>query len=247
MTRSNANYAPLDHALDAKLPAQNIAVGRGALIESTGPTWLVGTAFEHCVLYQYSLNQAQNVYIGMQQTESPYWQGTGTPQRAPAPWTVNTGYGDPTFSNCAAQGQGDNDQCYRAWGHYMVNSTNVIIHGSGMWVFYNKMNDGMLQDAGCTSTNNICQLNTAYVSGGNTTFWYSLSSKSTTNIVFDGTTSNGVAAAQLNNPGSWGAVIAAYLRHSGDPASENGARELEVAPVLGLGLPLLVGLVCLLL
>ncbi|KAH8893181.1 pectin lyase-like protein [Thozetella sp. PMI_491] len=236
-----------DHALDPHLPQQNIAVGRGALIESTGPTWLVGTAFEHCVLYQYSLNLAQNVYIGMQQTEGPYWQGTGTPLRAPAPWNVNTAYGDPTFSNCDAQGQSGNDQCYRAWAHYMVNSTDVVIHGSGMWVFYNKMNDNKLRDPMCEETNGICQLNMAYVSGGNTSFWYSLSSKSTTNIVYDGT--SGAVAAQESNQGSWGGVIAAYLRHSGDPSSENGAGgALDAGSVLGLGLglPLAASLACLL-
>jgi len=57
------------------------------LIQSTGPTWFVGTAFEHNVLYQYNLHKAANVYIGLQQTESPYWQGQGTPQKAPMPWT----------------------------------------------------------------------------------------------------------------------------------------------------------------
>jgi glucan 1,3-beta-glucosidase len=75
-----------DHSLEDG-EAQNIAVGRGALIESTQPTWLVGTSFEHCTLYQYSLHDASNVYIGMQQTETPYWQGNDEVQRAPAPWT----------------------------------------------------------------------------------------------------------------------------------------------------------------
>jgi glucan 1,3-beta-glucosidase len=74
-----------DHSLDGGA-AQNIAVGRGALIESKNPTWLVGTSFEHCVMYQYSLNKASNVFIAMQQTEAPYWQGLGTPRRAPDPW-----------------------------------------------------------------------------------------------------------------------------------------------------------------
>lgn len=75
-----------DHSLEDG-ETQNIAVGRGALIESTQPTWFVGTSFEHCTLYQYSLNKASNVYIGMQQTETPYWQGNDQPDYAPAPWT----------------------------------------------------------------------------------------------------------------------------------------------------------------
>lgn len=148
---------PSDHALDPGLPVQNIAVGRGALIQSTKPTWLVGTAFEHSVLYQYNLHRASNVYIGLQQTENPYWQGAGTPERAPAPWTsvtvppyphpgvalckprltrvivsVNPAFGDPDFSNCAAQLASANDQCYRAWAVTSVNSSNIVTHGSAM-------------------------------------------------------------------------------------------------------------------
>lgn len=120
-----------DHSLDGD-DAQNIAVGRGALIESTLPTWLVGTSFEHCTLYQYSLNKASNVYIGLQQTEAPYWQGNNQSNYAPAPWEANATYGDPNFSNCADQGASDDGQCHRAWGHHAVDSTNVVIHGSAL-------------------------------------------------------------------------------------------------------------------
>jgi glucan 1,3-beta-glucosidase len=77
------------------------------LVEATKATWLVGTAFEHNTLYQYNLNNAQNVYIGMQQSETPYWQGSGSPSLAPAPWTA-TG-SDPTFSNC---GTSDSQVCF---------------------------------------------------------------------------------------------------------------------------------------
>ena len=70
------------------------------LVESTKATWLVGTAFEHNTLYQYNLNSAKNVYIGMQQSETPYWQGTGSASLAPAPWTAAGS--DPTFSNCGS-------------------------------------------------------------------------------------------------------------------------------------------------
>ena len=70
------------------------------LVESTKATWLVGTAYEHNTLYQYNLNNAQNVYIGMQQSETPYWQGSGSASLAPAPWTAAGS--DPTFSNCGS-------------------------------------------------------------------------------------------------------------------------------------------------
>jgi hypothetical protein len=45
-----------DHDIDD--PANTmvtVAVGRGILFESEGPTWLYGTASEHSMLYQVSL------------------------------------------------------------------------------------------------------------------------------------------------------------------------------------------------
>ncbi|KAL8392079.1 hypothetical protein RB595_002325 [Gaeumannomyces hyphopodioides] len=206
-----------DHGLDPNLPAQNIAVGRGVLVESSGAqggTWLVGTSFEHCVLYQYSYVGASNVYASLEQTEAPYWQGQGTPRRAPGPWTADSRYGDPTFANCAAQNAANNDQCYRAWGHHMVDSSQMVVHGSALWSFFNKMNDNAWQDPQCERTGGICQLNMAYAERSRSTFWYTLSSKSTTNLVYD---DGAVTASQFNNPGAWGAVVAAYLRRSDLP------------------------------
>lgn len=91
--------------------------------------------------------------------------------------SVNATYGDPTFSNCASQGQAGNPQCFRAWANHMSGSSDVVIHGSAMWVFFNTMNDNSWTDADCGSTGGICQLNMAFVSGAASTFWYSLGSK----------------------------------------------------------------------
>lgn len=74
-----------DHDLDAGRGDANIAVGRGILVEATSGTWLHGTASEHNTLYQYNLHNARNVFVGMQQSEIPYWQGNGSPSLAPAP------------------------------------------------------------------------------------------------------------------------------------------------------------------
>jgi glucan 1,3-beta-glucosidase len=90
---------------------------------------------------------------------------------------VNTTYGDPSFSNCAAQGQGNNDLCYRAYGHHMSGSSNVVIHGSALWVFFNKMNDNKWQNANCDNSGGICETNQAFVSSASSTFWYGMSSK----------------------------------------------------------------------
>ncbi|KAK6217374.1 exo-beta-1 [Colletotrichum tabaci] len=204
-----------DHSLDTFGGAQNIAVGRGALIESTKPTWLVGTSFEHCVLYQYNLHNAQNVYISLEQTESAYWQGQGTPLRAPSPWTVKPAYGDPDFSNCAAQGQGNSDHCFRSWGHYMTGSSKIVIHGSALWAFFNGMNDNQWHNPQCENTGGICMTNQAFADSAKSTYWFGLSTKSTTILLYDKTGGAVWEVYARDNPGSWGGVVAAYLRDSG--------------------------------
>jgi hypothetical protein len=75
------------------------------------------------------------------------------------------------------------------------------------------MNDNMWKDANCDNHGSICELNMIYIGGANLTFMYSLSTKSTTNLVYD--TTNGVAmATQDDYEGGWGTVIAAYLRNT---------------------------------
>ncbi|KUJ23055.1 pectin lyase-like protein [Mollisia scopiformis] len=179
----------VDHSLDGG-PNQNIATGRGALIESTKGAWL--------------------------QTETAYWQGYGTAEQAPSPWTANSTIGGPTFSDCAGSGDSGNAQFYMGWASHIYSSSNIVIHGSALWVFFNDITDGSYSNAGCPQYNNVRQENAVYVDKASELFWYNLLTKSTTNMVWD----NGVVtAAQVNNPGGWEGsvpgVIAAYLRDSG--------------------------------
>ncbi|RFU25957.1 hypothetical protein B7463_g10389, partial [Scytalidium lignicola] len=87
-----------DHAVDGG-GVSAVGSGRGALIESTRPSFFVGVAMEHHVFYAFKTTNAQNVFFGMLQTEGPYWQ---TSSVAPSTWGVNSAYHDPNFSNCAA-------------------------------------------------------------------------------------------------------------------------------------------------
>jgi glucan 1,3-beta-glucosidase len=220
-----------DHSLDnpSADPPQNIAVGRGALIESKSPTWLVGTSFEHCTLYQYALRGAEILYIGQHQSENPYWQGKGAARLAPEPWAVNASWGDPDFKNCE---EGDY-ACRRAWGLYVNQTRDAVIHGSAMWSFFNAMDDNLWSDPQCMLTDGVCQTNMAYVEGARGMWWFSVSSKSTENLVVDvgggdgtGASGNGsvIVTTQRDNPGSWGAVVAAYLRNTG---LDEGDGEIE--------------------
>ncbi|CAM0139143.1 unnamed protein product [Umbelopsis sp. WA50703] len=189
-----------DHDLDAN-NAMHISTGRGAYVQATKATWLVGTAFEHNTLYQYSFSEAKNIFVGMQQCETPYWQGIGSSQLAPAPWTANSKYDDPTFSNCAAT----DANCRMAWFLNIVGGSNMEIYGSSFWTFFN-------YDGNCEGTGGSCQDNAVNIVGKPTTtrFW-NLNTRSQINMVIDG---GAVGATQNANSGSWGGVIAAYLPHA---------------------------------
>lgn len=121
-----------DHDLDGA-NGQTISTGRGLLIEATKATWLHGMAFEHNTLYQFNYHGAQNVFCAFHQSETPDWQGSQSSSPAPAPWTPNSQYGDPTFSNC----NGGNATCRMAWIDYISNSNNLFLYGPGFWAFLN--------------------------------------------------------------------------------------------------------------
>ncbi|KAL6804784.1 glycoside hydrolase family 55 protein [Trichoderma sp. SZMC 28013] len=134
-----------DHELDLADHSQiNIYNGRGLLIESTKGTWLWGTASEHSVLYNYALNNAQNVYANILQTETAYMQGNPD---ARVPFTSQSKYGDPDWSTCTTS------TCARTYGIRIVNSSNTLIYGAGMYSFFNNY-DGNT----CVNANN-CQDN----------------------------------------------------------------------------------------
>ncbi|KAJ9639673.1 hypothetical protein H2204_003744 [Knufia peltigerae] len=190
-----------DHDLDGN-NSQTVGTGRGLLVESQGPVWLVGTAFEHNALYQYNFVDAVNLFVGMQQSETPYWQGVGSPALAPAPWVPNARYNDPTFSNCAS----DDANCRMAWYQRVVGGNDISIYGSGFWTFFNNGGD-------CQGTDGTCQTNAVEITGNpQRLFWWNLNTRGVLNLVID---QGQVLATQNNNPGSWGAIVAAILTHSG--------------------------------
>lgn len=114
-----------DHDLDSDNEDQiNVFAGRGVLVESQGPTWLYGTASEHNVLYQYQLSGAKDIYLGMIQTESPYFQPVPA---APSPFDPGLFTNDPDFSQCPLTAE----ICSVSWAIRILNSTTVYSMGSG--------------------------------------------------------------------------------------------------------------------
>ena len=86
-----------DHDLDFD-DQINVYNARGLLVESQGPVWMYGTAFEHSLLYQYNLHAARNVFMGMIQTETPYFQpASATPFVTSNSTVLSVHDTDPTF------------------------------------------------------------------------------------------------------------------------------------------------------
>ncbi|EKM82792.1 hypothetical protein AGABI1DRAFT_68739 [Agaricus bisporus var. burnettii JB137-S8] len=124
-----------DHDLDG--PSQlNLYSGRGILSESAGPVWLIATA-EHHVLYQYSLVGAKNHYMGLIQTESPYFQPNPSP---PAPFSIVPSFSDPSFNGVRS-----------SWALTVSGSTDIIVFGAGLYSFFSNYNQDCITPATCQS------------------------------------------------------------------------------------------------
>lgn len=72
-----------DHSIDQR-GNPSIATGRGVFVESRDPTWLVGLGIEHNTLYACNVVNARNIFMGLIQVETPYWEPAPA---APAGWT----------------------------------------------------------------------------------------------------------------------------------------------------------------
>ena len=202
-----------DHDLDGTNPT-TIAVGRGMLISATNGTWLVGTGVEHNVLYAYQLANAQNVFAALQQVETPYWQPSPL---APAPWTPDPAWQDPTFSCGADQDEG----CYMSWHLRIFGSRTktLALYGQAFWVFFSKTSNS------CPGPDGTCQTNSVLFQGldgeasrldetvgpHHDIAVYNLNTRGVYDLVRLESANGVVASAQKDNWGSWGGLVGAYL------------------------------------
>ncbi|KAJ3863893.1 glycoside hydrolase family 55 protein [Lentinula novae-zelandiae] len=124
-----------DHDLDGDGYTQiTLYSGRGIYSESAGPVWMIGAA-EHHSLYQLQLVNAQNHYLGLFQTEIPYYQPS---PESPSPFTSSTTYNDPTTFDSGF-----------AWAVNVVSSTDIIFFGAGLYSFYNDYTQDCLDTMSC--------------------------------------------------------------------------------------------------
>lgn len=199
----NAWLWTADHDLDGSVPT-TLAVGRGMLIAARQGTWLLGTGVEHNVLYAYQLASARNVFASMQQVETPYWQPS---PRAPEPWTPDAAWQDPTF-DCEGLGE----ECYMSWHMRILGGEtgSLALYGQAFWTFFFKGG----QD--CKGADGTCQMNSVGFQGlgeeeGRGVAVYNLNTRGVLDLVRLEGADGRVGAAQVDDWGSWGGLVAAYL------------------------------------
>ncbi|KAH5162475.1 hypothetical protein HBH69_012330 [Parastagonospora nodorum] len=155
-----------DHELDEKDFSQiDIYNGRGMLVESQGPVWLVGTASEHSQMSQYQFQGAKDIWYGAIQTETPYYQPNPLPT---VPFKKNDKYFDPDMTDLKA-----------AWAVRIINSTSIWNYGSGTYSFF----DNYSQD--CVANQN-CQEHMNQIEDSTNVNIFGLSSKASVNMITSG-------------------------------------------------------------
>ncbi|KAF1947648.1 pectin lyase-like protein [Clathrospora elynae] len=118
-----------DHDMDDTNSTQiSIFTGRGLHVEGTN-VWLWANGVEHHGLYQYQFNNAQNLFGGFIQTETPYYMPS--PDARNQPYGHSDAYSDPDYaSTCPA------DQTCDAYGLRILDSKNMLIYGAGLYSFF---------------------------------------------------------------------------------------------------------------
>jgi len=155
-----------DHELDLKDHNQiDIYNGRGMLVESQGPVWLVGTASEHSQMYQYQFSGAKDIWYGAIQTETPYYQPNPA---ADVPFKKNDKYFDPDMS-----------QQKSAWAVRVIDSESLWSYGAGTYSFF----DNYAQD--CVKTQD-CQQHMNQIETSTNINWFGLSTKASVNMITSG-------------------------------------------------------------
>jgi glucan 1,3-beta-glucosidase len=168
----NTWFWTADHELDLKDHNQiNVYTGRGVLIESQNPVWLWGTSSEHHQLYNYQISSAKNVFMGLIQTETPYYQSN---PNSLTPFTSQRSWNDPDFSNCKT------NSCRKAWGLRVLGSSDVFVYGAGLYSFFENYAQSCLNSEDCQE--NMVEVDCSNVK------LYGLSTKASVNMV---TSSNG--------------------------------------------------------
>ncbi|KAH8669051.1 pectate lyase superfamily protein-domain-containing protein [Xylariales sp. PMI_506] len=183
-----------DHDLDDPANTQiSVFSARGILIESTFGAWLYGTAAEHSALYQYNFYQAENVYAGMIQTETPYYQPSPKP---PSPFLASSESmpSDPDYSVCSSNNNTGIAGCDSSWALRIVESSSIEIGGAGLYSWFSNY----VQEPCVDSMD--CQLAQVYIENtlGNVTI-YNLITIGSVDMIIDSSTQGGITISAADN------------------------------------------------
>ena len=182
-----------DHELDFIDYAQiNIYNGRGVLIESDGPVWMYGTASEHNVLYNYQFLEAENIFLSVIQTETPYYQANPD---ATVPYEPQAAIEDPDYDALCTT-----EACKKALGFRVIDSTGIFLYGGGMYSFF----DNYEQEQ-CLEENN-CQLNMVSIEGDSQVTLYAATAVGVVNMITQGN----VTVLYEDNLNDFTATVAMY-------------------------------------
>ncbi|KAL2823403.1 pectate lyase superfamily protein-domain-containing protein [Aspergillus cavernicola] len=130
-----------DHELDIADHNQiNIYNGRGILVESQGPVWMYGTAAEHNQLYNYQISNAKNIFMGLIQTETPYYQAN---PNSLVPFTPQSSWNDPDFASCTT------NSCRKSWGLRVTDSSDIYVYGAGLYSFFENYEQTCIAEESC--------------------------------------------------------------------------------------------------
>jgi len=152
-----------DHDLDYD-DQINVYNARGLLVESQGPVWMYGTAFEHSLLYQYNFVKAKNVLMAMIQTETPYFQpSVNTPFLDKSSSVLSRHATDPTYCTNDAR-------CNMALAFNVQSSEDILFYGTGLYSFFNMWDQGCLYSG--TGQAPTCQLELNKISNDSKVYMY---------------------------------------------------------------------------
>ncbi|KAK0617735.1 pectate lyase superfamily protein-domain-containing protein [Immersiella caudata] len=185
----------------------------GFLVEARGGTWMVGVGSEHHFLYQINIHYAQNVFLGLEQGESPYWQGAGNALLPPAPFTASLLPSDPDFTWCPAT----DAKCRMALYQYVTNSSGINLYGGAFWNFRAGPSQGL-----CSGD---CQTNAVLYENNKEMYSYGIATINDRNMVLETGPRGSVKTVGAVRDANFGeplpgftihrpAFVAGYLRQS---------------------------------
>ncbi|KAL4864806.1 pectin lyase fold/virulence factor [Aspergillus spectabilis] len=151
-------------------------------------------------------SQEQDIFMGMIQSESPYFQPV---PKAPTPFSPGTFPGDPLFEDC----EEDPNMCALSWGLRMVQSNNIYIYGAGLYSWFSNYNQDCLETG--------CQERIASVEASSNLWLYNLATKGSMELISPADNDTNATFASDNQNGFLVSIIA-WLQGAGNGTTIGG-------------------------